>query len=100
VRQHVDSLDYHLVRAKLRALDARTGQPILSFGSGGRVDLKAGLDRDPTTIRLVQSTTPGRVFEDLLEARIGAGIGYAVVVESGHVALALVSGWRHPRQPR
>src|SRR6267143_6631628 len=28
----------------LRAIDARTGRPILSFGSSGRVDLKEGLD--------------------------------------------------------
>src|SRR5580704_15533946 len=50
----------------LRAIDARTGRTIPSFGDSGSVDLKQGLDRDPKTIRLVQSTTPGRVFEDLL----------------------------------
>jgi quinoprotein glucose dehydrogenase len=50
----------------LQAIDARTGKMIDSFGSHGRVDLKAGLGRDPKSISLVQSTTPGRVFEDLL----------------------------------
>jgi quinoprotein glucose dehydrogenase len=50
----------------LHAIDARTGRSILTFGAAGSVDLKQGLDRDPSTIRLVQSTTPGRVFEDLL----------------------------------
>jgi glucose dehydrogenase len=50
----------------LRAIDARTGKSILTFGNAGAVDLKQGLDRDPKTLRLVQSTTPGRVFEDLL----------------------------------
>jgi len=60
----------------LRALDARTGEPILSFGDGGRVDLKQGLDRDPATIRLVQSTTPGRVFEDLLILGSATNQGY------------------------
>jgi quinoprotein glucose dehydrogenase len=50
----------------LHAIDARTGRLILTFGAAGSVDLKQGLDRDPKTIRLVQSTTPGRVFEDLL----------------------------------
>ena len=50
----------------LRAIDARTGKTIESFGKGGRVPLKEGLGRDPETISLVQSTTPGRVFEDLL----------------------------------
>ncbi len=60
----------------LRALDARTGKPILSFGKDGRVDLKLGLDRDPATIRLVQSTTPGRVFEDLLILGSATNQGY------------------------
>ncbi len=60
----------------LRALDARTGRPLLSFGDGGRVDLKQGLDRDPQTIRLVQSTTPGRVFEDLLILGSATNQGY------------------------
>jgi quinoprotein glucose dehydrogenase len=50
----------------LHAIDARTGRLILTFGNAGSVDLKQGLDRDPNSIRLVQSTTPGRVFEDLL----------------------------------
>jgi glucose dehydrogenase len=50
----------------LHAIDARTGKLILTFGNSGSVDLKQGLDRDPKTLKLVQSTTPGRVFEDLL----------------------------------
>jgi quinoprotein glucose dehydrogenase len=50
----------------LQAIDARTGKTIDSFGIHGRVDLKEGLGRDPRSISLVQSTTPGRVFEDLL----------------------------------
>ena len=60
----------------LRAIDARTGTPILSFGHQGRVDLKAGLDRDPATISLVQSITPGRVFEDLLILGSATNQGY------------------------
>ncbi len=50
----------------LQSIDARTGQPIKDFGSNGCVDLRAGLGRDPASLALVQSTTPGRVFEDLL----------------------------------
>ncbi len=46
------------------ALNAETG--IVSYGTNGRVDLKEGLGRDPRTLLLVQSTTPGRVFESLL----------------------------------
>ena len=50
----------------LQAIDARTGKLITTFGNSGRVDLKEGLGRDPATLSLVQSTTPGRVFENLL----------------------------------
>ena len=38
----------------------------MNFGVNGRVDLRDGLGRDPERLKLVQSTTPGRVFEDLL----------------------------------
>ncbi|MEZ5354783.1 MAG: pyrroloquinoline quinone-dependent dehydrogenase [Bryobacteraceae bacterium] len=60
----------------LRALDARTGQTIPSFGDGGQVDLKQGLGRDPASFALVQSTTPGRVFEDLLILGSATNQGY------------------------
>lgn len=50
----------------LQAIDARTGEPITQFGVNGRVDLREGLGRDPAKLKLVQSTTPGRVFENLL----------------------------------
>jgi quinoprotein glucose dehydrogenase len=36
----------------LRAIDARTGENIESFGKAGRVDLKEGLGRDPQVISL------------------------------------------------
>jgi quinoprotein glucose dehydrogenase len=60
----------------LRALDASTGKPVASFGNDGKVDLKEGLGRDPKTIRLVQSTTPGRVFEDLIILGSATNQGY------------------------
>jgi quinoprotein glucose dehydrogenase len=50
----------------LKELDARTGKQITAFGTDGKVDLRAGLGRDPNSIVLVQSTTPGRVFENLI----------------------------------
>ena len=60
----------------LRAIDARTGKPIASFGNDGSVDLKEGLGRDPKTLALVQSTTPGRVFENLLILGSATNQGY------------------------
>ena len=60
----------------LRAIDARTGKTIESFGTNGAVDLKEGLGRDAKTLSLVQSTTPGRVFEDLLILGSATNQGY------------------------
>ena len=50
----------------LQEIDARTGKSILQFGANGLVDLRAGLGRDPNSLRLVQSGTPGRVFGKLI----------------------------------
>jgi glucose dehydrogenase len=49
----------------LQEIDAQTGEPISSFGKDGRVDLRVGLDRDPSKVNQ-QSRTPGRVFENLI----------------------------------
>ncbi len=74
-----DGQDRRLLYASnhcLREIDARTGKQILSFGTNGIVDLKQGLGRDPKTLSLVQSTTPGRVFEDLLILGSATNEGY------------------------
>jgi quinoprotein glucose dehydrogenase len=60
----------------LQSIDARTGEAILSFGNHGRVDLREGLGRDPQKLSLVQSTTPGRVFENLLILGSATNQGY------------------------
>ena len=52
-------------RSDLWALDRTTGTPIESFGTQGRVDLRAGLGR-PVEGLSVSASTPGVVFEDLL----------------------------------
>jgi len=49
----------------LQEIDAQTGENIASFGVKGVVDLRVGLDRDPSKINQ-QSRLPGRVFENLL----------------------------------
>ncbi len=49
----------------LQEIDAQTGRTIPSFGVDGRVDLRVGLDRDPSTVNQ-QSRLPGRVFENLI----------------------------------
>lgn len=50
----------------LQSLDAKTGKRIANFGKDGEVDLRQGLGRDPEKLTLVQSTTPGKIFGDLL----------------------------------
>jgi len=67
--ENADRSDRRLLFAAdnfLQEIDARTGKSILDFGENGRVDLRENLGRKPESLTLVQSTTPGRVFEDLL----------------------------------
>ena len=52
---------------RLIALDARTGRPIESFGEGGRVDLKRGLDRElDLESAPIGSTSPPLVVGDIV----------------------------------
>ena len=60
----------------LQAIDARTGTSIMSFGSGGVVNLRDGLRRDPATLVKVQSSNPGKVFENLIILGSAAGEHY------------------------
>jgi quinoprotein glucose dehydrogenase len=52
-------------RQSLLAVDARTGALIKGFGKDGRVDLRAGLDREPAIIT-VTNVTPGVVYKDMI----------------------------------
>jgi quinoprotein glucose dehydrogenase len=60
----------------LQAIDAMTGRSIMSFGENGYVDLREGLDRDPSSIRRVQAMMPGFLFEDLILMGSAPGEGY------------------------
>ncbi len=48
------------------ALDAATGKPIPSFGTGGRIDLRENLGREPASSQSVDLTSPGIVYKDLV----------------------------------
>ena len=67
----------------LFALRAASGEPIEGFGRQGRVDLRAGLDRENAGV-FVTSTTPGAVYKDLLilGTRVSEGPGPAA---PGHI---------------
>lgn len=57
------------------ALDARTGQPISTFGDTGRIDLRLNLGRDPQS-QNVRLTSPGVIYKDLMiiGGRVGEGL--------------------------
>jgi quinoprotein glucose dehydrogenase len=75
----------------IQAIDALTGKSIMSFGTNGYVDMRIGLDREPTSIRRMQSMMPGVIFEDLLLMGSAPGEGY--FSPPGHVrAYNVVTG--------
>ncbi len=72
------TFDYHLY-----ALNARNGSLIQSFGRQGMIDLRGGLDRESEEL-LVQATSPGVIFEDLLI--LGSTVGDGVEPTApGHI---------------
>ena len=64
VAVHADRV-FVTYRNFLFALDKTSGQPIASFGTNGRIDLREGLGK-PAEGLSVSASTPGVVFEDLL----------------------------------
>lgn len=53
------------IKSFVYALNARTGEVIRSFGKDGRIDLREGLERDPSKQSWV-ITSPGIIYKDLL----------------------------------
>ncbi|MBL0158963.1 MAG: pyrroloquinoline quinone-dependent dehydrogenase [Bryobacterales bacterium] len=66
----------------LYALNAKTGQPVTSFGAKGRVDLRENLGRDSSALTVTLST-PGVVFEDKLI--IGRLVSEGLPAAPGHI---------------
>ena len=74
----------------LQAIDAQTGKSILTFGDKGLVDLKVGLGRDGSNVR-AQSSTPGKIFENLI--MLGSSVGEGYLSPPGHLrAFDVVTG--------
>lgn len=59
----------------LYAIGAKDGKPIAAFGENGRIDLREGLGREASKL-LVQATTPGAIYKDLLIQGTMLGEGY------------------------
>lgn len=60
----------------LQEIDATTGKSIKTFGDSGYVDMRVGLERDPTSIRRMQAMTPGIIYDDLIIMGSAPGEGY------------------------
>ena len=75
-KDHSDRRLIFAANSYLQEINAATGVTINTFGKDGRVDLRQGLGRDPKTIRNIQSSTPGRVFENLIILGSAPGEGY------------------------
>jgi quinoprotein glucose dehydrogenase len=60
----------------LQAIDALTGKSIMTFGTNGYVDMRKGLDREPSSVKRMQSMMPGVVFEDLIIMGSAPGEGF------------------------
>lgn len=63
----------YLNQGFLTAIDARNGRTIDTFGDNGRVDLRVGLVDDVSTVRPLQTSNPGRIFENLVIMSLPAG---------------------------
>ena len=69
-------------RSFLWALARKTGRPIASFGTDGRIDLRDGLGQ-PAERLSVSASTPGVVFEDLLI--MGSSVPETLPGSPGHI---------------
>lgn len=91
--QGADKRILYAYNSSLYALDAETGQHVISFGDQGKVSLKSGLEVNAKD-RFVISNTPGTLFEDLIVMPLrlgeddGAAMGYiqAFNVKTGKLA--------------
>jgi quinoprotein glucose dehydrogenase len=72
---------FYSVGSKTFAIDAETGNPIISFGHNGYLDLTKDLGRD--TKSFVAGTTPGVVYKDLLV--VGTRVAESADAAPGHV---------------
>jgi quinoprotein glucose dehydrogenase len=66
----------------LYALDRKTGQPISSFGSEGRIDMREGLGL-PVDRVSVSASTPGAIFEDMIV--FGSSVPETLPGTPGHI---------------
>jgi quinoprotein glucose dehydrogenase len=64
----------YLQRGDVIAVNAQNGEPITSFGTNGRVDLREAMERKPAGP--VGTSNPGRIFENLFIIPLPGGANY------------------------
>jgi quinoprotein glucose dehydrogenase len=64
----------YLQRGDVIAVNAQNGEPITSFGTNGRVDLREAMERKPAGP--VGTSNPGRIFENLFILPLPGGANY------------------------
>jgi len=69
-------------RNYLFALDRKSGVPIESFGTRGKIDLREGLGRPPETMS-VSASSPGVIYQDLLI--LGSTVPETLPGSPGHI---------------
>jgi glucose dehydrogenase len=73
---------FHFVRDRVYALDAKSGQLIVSFGQGGFIDLRDNLGVDPARVGL-EMTSPGAVYKNYLI--VGSRVNESYDASPGHI---------------
>lgn len=73
-----DKRIFYTKGSDLWALNAHTGEPIPSFGEGGKIDLRSGLPVSAQE-KFVISSTPGTIYKNLIimPLRLSEGVGAA-----------------------
>jgi len=77
----------------MQAIDANTGKSIMDFGASGKgyTDMRLGVGRAPETLGRMTSTTPGKIFEDLI--LVGSAPGEDPFVGPGDLrAYSVITG--------
>jgi quinoprotein glucose dehydrogenase len=69
-----DKRIFHAYRDQLWAIDAKTGKPVESFGTGGAIDLKEHFDHDMSKLTFKHSS-PVVVYKDVVITGGGGGEG-------------------------
>jgi quinoprotein glucose dehydrogenase len=66
---------YVQVDGYIQAIDAKTGNPVKTFGLDGKIEVKTGMSR-PAVLTQMTSKSPGQVFENLLILGSATGEAY------------------------